>query len=256
MIPLLKICYNVCHTNMNVNCVPAGIVRHNQRHRKEGFKMKGFIFDLDGTLLDSMPSWQHQLDDMLMARGITPPDDLLDRTKTLGLENATGMILQEFHLPDDPSVVYQQFQDNMEQLYCTAIALKPGVRAFLDRLMADNIPMAVATATARPLVERALACQNLSQYFQSITTVAEVGIGKHNPRVFLAAADKLGLPAQQCIVVEDSLKAIRSASQAGFQTIAIYEATNPAEQQALQQEADRYIHDFRDFSSLHDDIFE
>ena len=67
--------------------------------------MKGYIFDLDGTLLDSMPYWQHLLDDMLLSRGITPPDDLLDRTKTIGLETATGMILQEFGLPDEPATV-------------------------------------------------------------------------------------------------------------------------------------------------------
>ncbi len=218
--------------------------------------MKGFIFDLDGTLLDSMPSWQKQIDDMLIARGITPPEDLLDRTKTLGLENATGMILQEFHLPDDPAVVYQQFQNNMEQLYCTTIPLKPGVRALLEYLQRAGASMAVATATARPLVEKVLQHHQLQDYFQSITTVAEVGIGKHDPRIYLVAADKLGLPPQDCIVFEDSLKGIRSANQAGFQTVAIYEETNPTEQQALQQEATRYIHDFRNFAVLHDDIYE
>lgn len=218
--------------------------------------MKGFIFDLDGTLLDSMPFWQRQIDDMLLARGITPPDDLLDRTKTLGLENATGMILQEFHLPDDPAVVYQQFQNNMEQLYCSVISLKPGVRPMLEHLQQAGAAMAVATATARPLVEKVLRHHQLQEYFQSITTVAEVGIGKHDPRIFLAAAGKLGLPPQDCIVFEDSLKAIRSANQAGFQTVAIYEETNPAEQQALQQEATLYVPDFRNFTALHDDIYE
>lgn len=218
--------------------------------------MKGFIFDLDGTLLDSMPSWQRQIDDMLLAKGITPPEDLLDRTKTLGLENATGMILQEFHLPDDPAAVYQQFQNNMEQLYCTTIPLKPGVRALLEHLQKAGASMVVATATARPLVEKVLQHHQLQDYFQSITTVAEVGIGKHDPRIYLVSAGKLGLLPQDCIVFEDSLKGIRSANQAGFQTVAIYEETNPTEQQALQQEATRYIHDFRNFAVLHDDIYE
>ena len=218
--------------------------------------MKGFIFDLDGTLLDSMPSWQRQIDDMLLAKGITPPEDLLDRPKTLGLENATGMILQEFHLPDDPAAVYQQFQNNMEQLYCTTIPLKPGVRALLEHLQKAGASMVVATATARPLVEKVLQHHQLQDYFQSITTVAEVGIGKHDPRIYLVAAGKLGLLPQDCIVFEDSLKGIRSANQAGFQTVAIYEETNPPEQQALQQEATRYIHDFRNFAVLHDDIYE
>lgn len=223
---------------------------------RRNYFMKGFIFDLDGTLLDSMPSWQKQIDDMLIAKGITPPEDLLDRTKILGLENATGMILQEFHLPDDPAVVYQQFQNNMEQLYCTTIPLKPGALALLEHLQRLGISMAVATATARPLVEKVLQYHQLQEYFQSITTVAEVGIGKHDPRIYLVAADKLGLPPQDCIVFEDSLKGIRSANQAGFQTVAIYEATNPVEQQALQQEATRYIYDFRSFTVLQDDIYE
>lgn len=218
--------------------------------------MNGYIFDLDGTLLDSMPFWQKQLDDLLMERGITPPDDLLDRTKTIGLESATGMILQEFHLPDDPALVYQQFEQNMAKLYCSVIPLKPGVQQFLDKLAAARVPMAVATATARPLVEQVLQYHNLTDYFQSVLTVAEVGIGKHDPRIFTASAQRLGLPPQQCIVLEDSLKAIRSANTAGFQTIAVYEETNPVEQPALLQEAKVYIHDFRNLLQINEDIFE
>lgn len=211
--------------------------------------MKGFIFDLDGTLLDSMPAWDHLLEHMLLKKGITPPADLLDRTKTLGLENATGMILQEFGLTDDPAEVYQQFQNEMEYQYCNTIPLKPGVQEFLDA-MRGNVPMAVATATSRTLVEKVLEHHHLTDYFQSITTVAEVGIGKHDPKVFLTAAEKLGLPANACVVFEDSLTAVRSANAAGFYTVAIYEASNTREQEALQTEANRYIHDFLNIKDL------
>ena len=217
--------------------------------------MKGLIFDLDGTLLDSMPSWGRQLDDFLTSRGITPPADLLDRTKTLGLENATGMVLEEFGLPDDPAVIYKQFQDNMEQLYCTAIPLKTGVREFLDAMSAKGVPMAVATATSRPLVEKVLAHHQLIDHFQSITTVAEAGIGKQDPKVFLMAADKLAMPPAQCIVFEDSLKAVRSANAAGFDTVAIYEESNLSEQSALETESTLYIHDFKNLLTLHETLF-
>lgn len=218
--------------------------------------MKGYIFDLDGTLLDSMPAWEQQLHDLLIKKGITPPNDLLDRTKTLGLESATGLVLREFGLSDDPAIVYEQFQKNMEKLYCTNILLKPGVKAYLDKLYAANTPMAVATATARTLVEKVLEHHHLSNYFQSITTVAEVGIGKQDPRIFLATSKKLGLPPQQCIVFEDSLRAVHSANDAGFYTVAIYEETNPREQQELQQAACLYIHDFRNLLQTDTDIFE
>ncbi len=218
--------------------------------------MKGCIFDLDGTLLDSMPSWQNLLHNLLLSRGITPPDDLLDRTKTVGLESATGMILKEFNLQDDPALVYQMFQQTMAERYCSTIPLKPGVQEYLDKMMAARVPMAVATATARPLVEKVLAHHHLTDYFQCITTVAEVGIGKHDPRIYLATASKMGIPPQQCVVFEDSLAGIRSAKAAGFTTVAIYEETNPVEQQALLQEADTYIHDFRNLMQLNDDILE
>ncbi len=205
--------------------------------------MKGLIFDLDGTLLDSMPAWNQLLDNMLLKRGITPPPDLLDRTKTLGLENATGMVLEEFGLDDDPTEVYQMFQDEMEYQYCNVIPLKAGVQEFLDA-MNGVIPMAIATATSHALVEKVLEHHHLTEYFQSITTVAEVGIGKHNPKVFLTAAEKLGLPANECVVFEDSLTAVRSANIVGFYTVAIHEATNQHEQEALKAEANLYVKDF------------
>ena len=206
--------------------------------------MKGFIFDLDGTLLDSMPVWNNLLDTMLRKKGITPPPDLLDRTKTLGLESCTELVLNEFHLTDDPAVVYQMFQNEMEYQYCNHIPLKPGVREFLES-MHGKVPMAVATATSRNLVEKALAHHNLAQYFQSVTTVAEAGIGKHDPKVFLMAAEKLNLPAENCVVFEDSITAIRSANAAGFTTVAIYEASNLHEQADLKAEANYYAKDFQ-----------
>ncbi|MBO4949206.1 MAG: HAD family hydrolase, partial [Peptococcaceae bacterium] len=142
-----------------------------------------------------------------------------------------------------PAEVYQMFQNEMEYLYCNTIPLKPGVQEFLDA-MKGRIPMAVATATSRTLVEKVLAHHNLTDYFQSITTVAEAGIGKHDPKVFLIAAEKLQLPVEDCIVFEDSLTAIRSANTAGFHTVAIYEASNLHEQDMLKAEANLYVKDF------------
>ncbi len=207
--------------------------------------MKGLIFDLDGTLLDSMPVWNHLLDHMLRSKGITPPADLLDRTKTLGLESCTELVLNEFHLADDPAVVYQMFQDEMEYQYCNHIPLKPGVRELLNAVH-GKLPMAVATATSRNLVEKALAYHGLTDYFQSVTTVAEAGIGKHDPKVFLMAAEKLQLPVENCVVFEDSLTAIRSANAAGFTTVAIYEESNLHEQETLKQESHHYITSFHE----------
>jgi beta-phosphoglucomutase-like phosphatase (HAD superfamily) len=123
-------------------------------------------------------------------------------------------------------------------------------------MLAKKVPMAVATATSRPLVEKVLAHHQLTSHFQSITTVAEAGIGKHDPKVFLMAADKLGMAPSRCIVFEDSLKAVLSAKTAGFDTIAIYEKSNLSEQAALEAESTLYIHDFVNLTALHGKLFE
>ena len=211
--------------------------------------MKGLIFDLDGTLLDSMPAWQEQLDLLFIRHGMTPPPDLLDRTKTLGLETATALLLEEFGIDEIPEEVYQGFQTAMDKAYRTTIPLKPGVLEFLQQT-SGKYPMAIATATSHQLVEQVLARHNLAQYFQSVTTVADVGVGKHEPAIFLAAAEKMGLAAADCIVFEDSLEAVRSANRAGFFSVAIAEATNKNEQTALKAEANKYIQDFRNFFCL------
>lgn len=211
--------------------------------------MQAAIFDLDGTLLDSMGFWQQQLAQFLQERGITPPDDLLLTTKTLGMELATANFIQRFGLKEDAKAAYRVFQNNMEYYYTHEIPLKLGAEAYLAQLQRNAVPMVIATATARPLVEKVIARFHWQQYFPLFLTVAEVGVGKHDPAIFLCCAQRLNLPPAQCMVFEDSLAAIRAANEAQFQTTAIYEATAPEEQSLLAREAHRYIVDFSELLS-------
>ena len=206
--------------------------------------LNALIFDLDGTLLDSMHAWQDQLHQFLLDQGITPPADLINITKTLGTAQAIAYIIDQFQLPLDPALAYDSFLAKMALRYETDLALKPHVRQFLDQAAEAGLALSIATATPQPLVQSAVKRLNLGRYFDHILTVEEVCVRKHEPAIALAGAARLGFAPSQCAVFEDSLQAIKTAHDAGFHTVAVDEPTAILEKDEILQIADRYITGF------------
>ena len=113
--------------------------------------MRGAIFDLDGTLLDSMSIWQEQIECFVRSKGVTPPENLINMTKTLGTAQAIIKIIEWFHLEDDPQEALAQFEKIMFRYYQRSLPLKPHALDYLQTLQSAHIPMVIATATAQPL---------------------------------------------------------------------------------------------------------
>ena len=184
----------------------------------------GAIFDLDGTLLDSMHIWRDFASAYLLSRGITPPEDLEDRIGPLTLREAAEYLRNAFSLPEPLEEVLAGMDAATRALYETVLP-KPGVPALLAGMKAAGIPMAVATLTDRPTVLRVLDRLGLLPYFSSILTCAEVGAGKDEPRIFLEACAALGTRREETAVFEDALYAVRTAASAGFPVVAVYDAS-------------------------------
>ncbi|MFR1948731.1 MAG: HAD-IA family hydrolase [Roseburia hominis] len=117
--------------------------------------------------------------------------------------------------------------------YRDEVLPKPGVAAYLESLKKQGIPMAVATATNRPMVEAALARTGLASYFKQIFTCTEIGAGKERPDIYLAAAKALGTHPADTWVFEDALYAIKTAKAAGFYTVGFYDETSRNDQRRL-----------------------
>lgn len=199
-----------------------------------------FIFDLDGTLLDSMGIWETIGADYLTARNITNfPEDLAARLKTMSLMEAAEYFIAQYALPQSPQAVCDDINAFIADKYVHSIAIKPGVREFLHRHRDKK--MCVATATDRHLVEAALHRLELDGYFSFILTSGEVGNSKQYPDIYLQAAQGLGVPIAQCVVFEDALHAMETAKKAGFYTVAVYEPVFAAEADAIRQTADQFV---------------
>ena len=207
-------------------------------------RIVGAIFDLDGTLLDSMPWWENLGENYLIARGKTPAPDIKRHFKRMTLEQSAVFLREEYGLEESVEEICRGILDGIEHAYRDTIALKPGAEAMLDAFAACGVRMCVATATERHCAEAALARLGVLDRFSAVFTCSEAGASKTEPAVFETSLAHLGTLREATLVVEDSLHAIETAHAAGFPVAAVYEPSAAFEADAVQALADIYLRSF------------
>lgn len=215
-------------------------------------KKKAAIFDLDGTLLDSMGVWLEVDRVFLARRGIELPDDYAAAISPMGFPAAASYTKTRFLLPEDEAAIMEEWHALAVDAYANHVGLKPGVLAYLTSLRHRGIPFAAATASQAVFYMPALKRLGIADWFSSVTEISEVARGKGNPDIYFRAADKLGVPVGDCAVFEDIVPGVRGAAAGGFYTVAVYDEScvNP---DLLRAICDRYIYSFEEL--LSDDVF-
>lgn len=208
--------------------------------------INGVIFDLDGTLIDSMWIW-NQIDiDYLKGLGFAVPKDLKDNINNLTFEETAKYFKKVFNIKDSVEVIIKTWSDMAYYHYSNTVSLKRGALDYLNYLKNKGIKIALATSNSNELLTAALKKTNIYSYFDSITTTAEVKKGKSNPDVYLLAAKKLGISPNNCLVFEDILEAVNGSKLANMKVIAVYDKAAQYQRESLIQAADKYIIDFYD----------
>lgn len=204
--------------------------------------MKYGIFDMDGTLVDSMGVWNRASEEYLISCGVEEPDrEILDRAVPMTMPETAGYLIRQFGLDSTPERVMEEINGVMERHYRTDIPLKPGACVCLNRLREAGVSMCIASSTAPELIDICLRRLGLREYFQFLLSCEEVGVGKNKPDVYLEAARRLGSTPDNTIVFEDILVAAATAKKAGFTLGVVYDENSAAEQEQLKALADRYI---------------
>lgn len=208
-------------------------------------KLNYAIFDLDGTVLDSLPIWDHLGLDMLRAQGYDPDPALGKQLKIMTMRDGAQLCKDLFHMPQSIEKIATLVEDQAKLAYNTVIGPKPGVTTFLKRLKEAGITMYIATNTRRDLVEDGLRLNGLMSFFDGIVTCPEVGQGKkEGPAVYEEALRRLGGTKNNTVVFEDALHPIRTAKAAGFRIAAIYDSSSNGEHDEIYALADYYFHSY------------
>lgn len=206
--------------------------------------IKAAIFDLDGTLVDSMTVWEQIDIDYLKQNGYELPKDLKNDIIHLNFKQTAEYFKNRFKLNYSIDTILKDWNSMALNYYSNKIKLKDGVKEFLDTLQSKNIKIGLATSNSNELLEVCLKANNIYDYFDSITTTEETNKGKDSPDVYLLAAKKLEIEPKECIVFEDILPAIKSAKAAGMKVVAVKDDVSIHAKDDIVNEADKYISSF------------
>lgn len=212
-------------------------------------KLKSFpeaLFDMDGTLVDSMPFWRDLGRDYLVSRGLEPEDDLNRVIGAMTLRESAEYFRTDYGLDESCEQILTGLDGLLEENYRARIPAKPGVPEYLKQLAANGVRMAVFSTTPSRLVAMALERLELLKFFTAIIDGGEFSEGKRAPKAYIRAVEKAGMSAENTVVYEDADFAVSSAKAAGLKVAAVYDASCRTAPQAMRAEADWYIESYFD----------
>lgn len=203
--------------------------------------VKAAIFDMDGTLIDSMWVWKTVDVEYLKKRNIEVPSDLRENIEHLSFSETAKYFKERFNLNESIEEITNEWNCIALKEYTSNVKLKSGAKKFLDLLKSNRIKIGLATSNCDMLLEVALKNNSIYDYFDCITTTNEVDRGKNFPDVYLLCAEKLGVNPNECIVFEDILPAVIGAKAAGMKVVGVHDLYSESQKEDIERLADIYI---------------
>lgn len=203
---------------------------------------KGAIFDMDGTLLDSMRVWKRLTQGYLKQFGLHVTDEEYAACEGFSQPQVAQYFADRYpQLPGGAAGLMEGMDKLITARYETVAKPRDGVLPFLDGLRRLGVKMAIATLTARRHAEKALRDRDMLDYFDFMLTIEDVGVSKYQPDIYLMSAERLGLTPADCVVFEDAPYACTTAKKAGFRVCGVVEAAYAAGEQELRASSDLII---------------
>lgn len=214
--------------------------------KKKGFVrmercMFNYIFDMDGTLLDSMPYWRKLAREYLISKGITIPEDFDEITYTMDLNESSKYFIEEFKIDMSPEDMKKEVIDLINHHYETDIPPKAGVVEFLKRKKEEGCRMCIFTTSDRKCIESSMKRLGVWDCFENIFTVYDIGINKKHKESYIKICELMNFKPEETWVYEDVIHGVESAKAAGCKVAAVYDEDSAHLWNEISQKADKII---------------
>ncbi len=210
--------------------------------------IKAVIFDLDGTIIDSMWIWKDIDVKYLERKGIDLPKDLQRAIEGMSYTETAHYFKERFNLSDSIETIKREWHEMAEDYYKNKILLKEGVKEFINQLKLKNMKLGIGTSNSRELAEAVLRRHEIIHYFDTIRTSCEVGRGKPYPDIFLKVAEDLKVDPRECIVFEDTYAGVLAATRAGMKVVGVKDPVSIESKDEICQLAIDYIENYYKFA--------
>ena len=217
--------------------------------RRDKMEFEYAIFDMDGTLVDSMKQWREVGSIYLRRMGIEPTRELLKIVRTKSYGEISQIFNERFGLNLTGESLENEFFKIMKYSYHMDVVEKRGIMEYLQYLKEMNVHMCVATGTCQELTCYTLEKLGLKDFFEFIITCPEVGKDKRSPLIFEKALERIGGDKSNTMIFEDSLTAIKAATEAGFKVAGVYDEVSAKDKRQICKLAKEYIYSWEELCS-------
>ncbi len=208
--------------------------------------IKGVIFDVDGTLLDSMGKWSTLTSDYLKERGIVPDADLDETIFKMTVGGAIQYVKERYHLEESEEEIQKACLSRIVAFYRDEVQLKKGARELLCYLKENDIRVMTASSGERVLQEPAFERLGVRDEIEELLFCTELHTDKSTPEIYRIAAEKMHLSTDEIVVFEDALHGVESAKSAGFLVCGVEDEASAQDRKKIMALSDWYVQDLKD----------
>ena len=212
--------------------------------------IKAFLFDFDGTLVDSMPTWMGKIREIMKRRNIPCTQELLRFLTPKGDQLAMEYLIKTYGWKESPSDLVAEMDAYALPKYAKEVMAKKGVLDYLTYLKQQEIRLGVLTASPHRMMQPCLQNNGLFDFFEVLWTSEEdFGLSKANPEIYRLAADRLKIEPAELAFADDNLLADTAAKKAGIYTIGVFDASSAHDEEAIRAVVDTYVYSFTELIS-------
>lgn len=213
-------------------------------------KIQAVIFDMDGTLIDSMWMWKEIDIEYLGKFGIPLPPTLQHEIEGKSFSETAAYFKETFQIPHTIDEIKNHWNCMAWEKYEKEVPVKEGVVEFLQYLKGRGVKMGIATSNSRELAEMVLEKRGLAPYFDAVHTSCEVEKGKPFPDVYELVAERLGVQPEHCLVFEDVIQGILAGKSAHMKVCAVYDEYSAEQDEEKKRLADYYINSYTELKLM------